>query len=64
MAFGGNIVNLIILYHVLAIASLLWVMWDAGRLGKSGCLWALIVWLSWPIGLIAYIVLRNKDVRL
>jgi hypothetical protein len=62
--FHIDVVTVLIPYGVLAVLSLFMVLWDANRLGKSGCLWALIVWFTWLVGLTAYIALRNKDVRL
>ncbi len=43
------------------IVSIFWAFGDAERRGKSGCLVALIVaFLSWPIGLLLWIVLRPE----
>jgi hypothetical protein len=58
----------VILFGFLFLAvyagSLAWVYADAGRRGKTGCLWALIVFFTWPLGLIAYWLLRDQDVKL
>jgi hypothetical protein len=59
-------IALILLYAVLVIGSIglfiwsvLWAYADAERRGKSGCLVALLVaFLSWPLGLIAWIIFR------
>ncbi len=43
------------------IASLVWVYRDANRRGKSGILVALLVAIiSWPIGLIVWLIIRDK----
>jgi hypothetical protein len=42
--------------------SILWAYGDAERRGKSGCLVALLVLLlSWPVGLIAWLVFRPEE---
>lgn len=46
------------------IVSLVWVYQDAGKRGKTGCLWLLIVFFTWPFGLIAYFLLRDEEVVL
>jgi hypothetical protein len=46
------------------IAGIFFVWTDANNRGKTGCLWALIVVAVGPIGIIAYLVLRDKDIRL
>jgi hypothetical protein len=44
--------------------SIVWAYGDAEKRGKSGCLVALLViFLSWPIGLIAWLVFRPDDRR-
>jgi len=58
----GSILFMVI-FFVLWIGSLIWVYQDAEKLGKSGCIW-LLLWFTWPIGLIAYLVVRDKEVRL
>ena len=48
----------------LYIWSIVWAYGDAQSRGKSGCLVALLViFLSWPIGLIAWLVFRPDDRR-
>jgi hypothetical protein len=59
----GSILFMVIIF-ILWIGSLIWVYQDAEKLGKSGCIWLLLLWFTWPIGLIAYLVLRDKEVRL
>ncbi len=49
---------------ILYIASLYWVYKDSEQRGKTGCLWALIVFFTWPFGLIAYFLLRDQEVKL
>jgi len=44
--------------------SIVWAYGDAEYRGKSGCLVALLVMLlSWPIGLIIWLVFRPEDVH-
>jgi len=52
------------LFLILYIASLVWLYRDAQARGKTGCLWALIVFFTWPFGLIAYLLLRDQEVKL
>jgi len=53
-----------ILTMVLYIMSLVWVYKDSEKRGKTGCLWLLIVFFTWPFGLIAYFLLRDQEVIL
>jgi hypothetical protein len=47
------------------VCSIGWVYHDANNRGKSGCLVALIVmFLSWPFSLIAWVVFRPDDTDL
>ena len=67
-AFG----NLLVIFGVLCGAaclvlfavSLVWVYRDAEARGKTGCLWLLIAFFTWPFGLLAYVLLRDKTVQL
>jgi hypothetical protein len=59
----GSILFMII-FLILWIGSLIWVYQDAEKRGKSGCIWLLLLWFTWPFGLIAYLVVRDKEVRL
>lgn len=67
-AFG----NLLVIFGVLCGAvclvlfavSLVWVFLDAEARGKTGCLWLLIAFFTWPFGLLAYVLLRDKTVQL
>lgn len=51
-------------FFALMIGSVLWVYADSEKRGKAGCLWALIAWFTWPFGLLAYFLLRDREVRL
>jgi len=65
----GNLVSILgiclgIVMLVLLAASLVWVYLDAQKRGKTGCLWLLIAFFTWPFGVVAYLVLRDKTVQL
>ena len=65
----GNVVMVVgicagIAALVLLVASLAWVYLDAPKRGKTGCLWLLIAFFTWPFGVVAYAVLRDKTVQL
>jgi hypothetical protein len=70
MENAGNLVGslfllcLVVGFLVIAFGSIAWTWIDANRRGKAGCLWALIAWFTWPFGVIAYVVLRDREVRL
>ncbi len=49
---------------ILLAASLVWVYLDAQKRGKTGCLWLLIAFFTWPFGVVAYALLRDKTVQL
>ena len=51
-------------FMVLYIVSLVWLYRDSQAHGKTGCMWVLIVWFTWPFGLLAYILLRDRQVIL
>lgn len=53
-----------ILVMILFIVSLVWVYQDSEKRGKTGCLWLLIVFFTWPFGLIAYFLLKDQEVTL
>jgi len=55
---------LTILLLTLFLGSLVWVYRDAEARGKTGALWVLIVFFTWPFGLIAYFMLRDQEVVL
>ena len=48
----------------LFLYSLAWVYADANAHGKTGGVWLLIVWFTWPFGLLVYYLFRNKPVQL
>jgi hypothetical protein len=67
--FFGNAVFIIgiclfVLLTILYIWSLVWVYQDSQKRGKTGCLWLLIVFFTWPFGLIVYFLLRDQEVVL
>ena len=62
MIIGGVCFALLMLG--LYILSLVWVYRDSEKRGKTGCLWLLIIFFTWPFGLIAYFLLRDQDVVL
>jgi Na+-driven multidrug efflux pump len=50
-----------LVFFVIYIVSLVWVYRDAERRGKSGIVVALLVALiSWPIGLLVWLLVRDK----
>jgi len=51
-------------FLALFAGSLIWLYQDAESRDKAGCLWVLIAWFTWPFGLLAYLLLRDRDVRL
>jgi hypothetical protein len=53
-----------LVFMILWIGSLIWVYQDAEKRGKTGCVWLLLLFFTWPIGLIAYLVVRDKEVKL
>ena len=67
-AFGNLLVAVGALMGVVFLAlfviSLIWTYRDAERRGKTGCLWLLIVFFTWPFGWLAYYVLRDREIRL
>ena len=46
------------------MGSLVWLYNDAEVRRKTGCLWLLIAFFTWPLGVIAYLILRDREVRL
>ena len=62
LIIAGSIVGVITL--VILVLSLGWVYSDAQSHGKTGCLWLLIAFFTWPFGVLAYYVLRDKPVQL
>jgi O-antigen ligase len=53
-----------VLFLIFWIASMVWVYKDSQDRGKTGCLWLLLVGFTWPFGLLAYYLLRDKEVKL
>jgi hypothetical protein len=53
-----------ILMMTLYLVSLVWVYRDSEKRGKTGCIWLLLVFFTWPFGLIAYYLLRDQEVVL
>jgi len=62
VAVGGGILLIYIIvvfgWFILQVLTTLWAMSDAASRGRSGCLVAIFVFVTWPIGLIAWIVFR------
>jgi hypothetical protein len=55
------VILICLVFFVIYIASLVWVYRDAERRGKSGILVALLIAvISWPIGLIVWLIVRDK----
>lgn len=47
---------------ILVIWSIIWAYNDANKRGKSGCLVALLVFLlTWPVGLIIWLIFRPEE---
>jgi len=49
---------------ILTLVAMFWVYRDAEARGKTGCLWLLLISATGPLGLIAYLILRDREVRL
>jgi len=66
--FGNLLVGLGVLccavFLLVFMVSLVWVYRDAESQGKTGCLWLLIAYFTRTFGLLAYVLLRDKTVRL
>jgi hypothetical protein len=67
-AFGTTMVILVafltLAFAVGSVISLVWVYKDSEARGKTGCMWLLIAFFTWPWGVIAYYMLRDKEIRL
>jgi hypothetical protein len=63
-AFGSFLLVIGIMFGVVVLAllvlSLVWVYRDAQGREGTGCLWSLLMFLSWPLGLLIYALLRRK----
>jgi hypothetical protein len=63
--FGSCLVGLCFLaVFILTLVAMFWVYRDAEARGKTGCLWVLLISATGPLGVIAYFVLRDREVRL
>jgi len=51
-------ISILIVGLGLVLFSCRWVGRDADKRGKAGCLVALVVFLTWPLGLILWLVFR------
>jgi hypothetical protein len=54
----------VIVILILGLVAMFWVYQDAEKRGKTGCLWLLLISATGPLGIIAYFVLRDREVRL
>lgn len=63
-AFGYVLIAFGIMFGLtmlaLLVLSVVWVYRDAERREGTGCLWSLLVFISWPLGLLLYALLRHK----
>lgn len=59
--FGGLCMLAI---FITTLVAMFWVYRDAEARGKTGCLWVLLISATGPLGIIAYFVLRDREVRL
>jgi TctA family transporter len=63
--FGSCLVGLCFLaIFILTLVAMFWVYQDAEKRGKTGCLWLLLISATGPLGIIAYLVLRDREVKL
>ena len=63
--FGSCFAGLCLLaIFILTLVAMFWVYQDAEKRGKTGCIWLLLISATGPLGLIAYLVLRDREVRL
>lgn len=46
---------------LVTLAMMFWVWDDAEKRGRPGFLWALISVILWPVGLVAYLIVRQLD---
>ena len=65
--FGTLLVAVGVMFGLVMLALLVvsvgWVYSDAQQREGTGCLWALLVGLCWPIGLLLYALLRRKAIE-
>jgi len=57
-ALSGLCCFFIFIPFIIGLLIAIWVYKDAEKRGKSGVLWLLLVWLTFPIGLIIWLVVR------
>lgn len=66
--FGDLLVIIVslagVIFLLAYLVSLFWVYQDAEKRGKTGCMWLLLIYFTFPFGLIAYLSLRDKKVEL
>ncbi len=58
----GGVLGILVLS--LFAATLLWIYRDTQARQKSSLLWLLIVFFLWPLGVLAYYLLRERQVTL
>ncbi len=62
---GSCFVSLcVIVILILGLVATFWVYRDAEKRGKTGCIWLLLISATGPLGLIAYLILRDREVKL
>ena len=49
---------------ILGMVAMFWVYQDAEKKGKTGCIWLLLISATGPLGFIAYLILRDREVKL
>jgi len=54
---------ILVVVACLILLSCRWAVRDADRRGKSGCLVAIVIFLTWPLGLILWLFFRPPDSR-
>ncbi len=58
MCLSGAMCILPIILIVIGLLIAIWVYKDAEKRGKSGALWLIITWFTFPLGLIIWLVVR------
>ena len=65
--YNGNGLDLLglcmLVIFILTLVAMFWVYRDTGKRGKTGCFWLLIISATGPLGFIAYLVLRDREVK-
>jgi hypothetical protein len=54
----------VIVILILTLVAMFWVYRDAEKRGKTGCIWLLLISATGPLGIIAYLILRDREVKL